>query len=102
MILKNIETKQDFEIYKSRVENFLAVSNIKPGCFSPHREGENDSEPFFSWSNCECCNRPLGGTREKYSFATNNGKIFDADICQDCIYFLTYGELDDLTMMNLK
>jgi hypothetical protein len=50
----------------------------------------------------------LGGNRETYSFATEGealvtgqAKVFQADICVDCVYYLAYGTLDDETMQEV-
>lgn len=91
-------TKSDYAAYCKAVESFLEWNNVKPGCHSPTQD---QSEGFFSWQPCECCGSTLGGNRETYSFAQTWGGIFEADICQDCVYFLAYGKLDDLTMMEI-
>jgi hypothetical protein len=104
-------SKAEFAAYVSNVEHFLRINHVGPGCHSPvYKEcGEGDPvEPFFSWSPCECCGGRLGGNRETYSFATEGealvtgqAKVFQADICVDCVYYLAYGTLDDETMQEV-
>lgn len=87
-----------YAAYQKAVANFLTINQVKPGCHSPVEE---QSEPFFSWRACECCGSRLGGNRETYSFAPEIGETFTADICTDCVYYLAYGQLDDMTMMDM-
>lgn len=103
---------KEYANYEARVARFLKENNVKPGCYSNASDPDTGEaiEPFFSWSSCECCNRSLGGTRETYSFAYErmdaNARgervdTFTADICEDCVYYLAYGCLDDLTMLEI-
>ena len=98
-MLKNIQNKEDYSKYVDRVENFLKLNKVKPGCHSPKNIY---SEPFFARKPCECCQRFLGGDRETYNFMQENGEFFRLDICTDCVYFLAYGQLDDMTMLDLE
>ncbi len=86
---------QEYETYKQAVELFLTRNGVKSGCYSP---ADSNSEGFFSWNQCECCGNDKGGNRETYSFASDLGKEsnFEADICSDCIEFLTYGKLENI------
>lgn len=90
---------KQYSRFTSAVSDFLTSNHVKPGCHGP---ADNDAEPFFSWHHCECCDSLLGGMRERYSFATESGGTFDADICSDCVYFLAYGQLDDATMADIE
>ena len=100
-------TKSEYAEYDKAVARFLSANHVKPGCYGPkynEEEHPGQFEPFFSWKPCECCNGQLGGNRETYSFAMFNsdGETFDADICTDCVYYLTYGKLDDATMAAME
>lgn len=92
-------TATEYGLYQKRVGEFLRRNEVKPGCFGPVEENQ---EPYFSWHACECCLQPLGGMREDVMFATNYGPKFEATICTDCIYFLTYDRLDDSTMAEIE
>ena len=99
-MLKNIQTKSDYEEYTRRVDEFLTINKVRAGCFSRANE---ESEPHFSWTPCDCCQRKLGGNRETYAFVCEGFKPdFQSDICSDCVYYLEYGELDDTTMMEIE
>lgn len=89
----------DYKAYQSKVARFLSINSVKPGCHSPL---EDEAEPYFSWRPCECCSSGLGGDRENYQFATESGELFEAEICSDCVYYLAYGRLDDMTMLGME
>lgn len=90
---------QQYADYQKRVAEFLHEHNIKPGCYGPK---DCDAEPYFSWSPCPCCGSSLGGNRELYTFAVIHGGTVSAAICTDCVYYLTYGRLDDSTMLEVE
>lgn len=89
-------TRIQYTYFKRAVQQFLDVNEVKPGCFAAVNASTG---PFFSKSQCECCKSPLGGNRETCAFIGNVN--FTADICEDCIYYLTYGRLDDTTMAEM-
>jgi hypothetical protein len=64
---------------------------------------DDSEEPYFSWRSCECCGTPLGGDRYHatgYNPTTNG--IQEYEVCQDCVYYAEYGQLDDMTMMDME
>lgn len=91
---------RQYEAYTASVASFLERNNVREGCLGP--VNAENSEPFFSWQPCECCGSHLGGNREEYEFVTQDGNTFKANICTDCIYFLAYGVLDDMTMLEIE
>lgn len=95
-------TSIEYQNYQAAVERFHEQNKLRPGlCGSSLKNGE-ESEPYFSWQPCECCGSTLGGNREDYSFACEDGSELEASICQDCVYYLAYGQLDDATMMEIE
>lgn len=103
-----MKTATEYKAYQNRVAEFLQQNGVKAGCNSPV---DPESLGFFSWRPCECCGSRLGGNRETYSFAferkdaNRRGEFvasFEADICDDCVYYLAYGELDDATMLEIS
>jgi hypothetical protein len=75
-----------------------------PECDKELEEGRcpdhgNMQEPWFSWRPCECCRRSLGGNREHATgYNPTTKEIQEYDVCEDCIYYAEYGQLDDMTM----
>lgn len=68
------------------------------------------NEPYFSWQSCECCGSNLGGNRyvaSAYhpkpdgSIGGMGSECSEYEICEDCVYYATYGQLDDTTMMEM-
>lgn len=60
-------------------------------------------ESYFSWTPCDCCGRPLGGDRYHatgYHRPTND--VYEYEICVDCVYYAEYGQLDDMTMLDIE
>jgi hypothetical protein len=93
-------SKTEYADYEVRVNRFLAENKVKPGCFN-NVDAENP-EPYFTWRPCGCCGSRLGGNRERYNFATTDSMEFEAEVCTDCVYYLAYGQLDDMTMMEME
>lgn len=82
-------TTAEYTEYEERVATFMhdeGLSVLSPG----------GDETWFSWSPCECCQRPTGGTREQATaYHVDTGSILSFNICTDCVYYATYGSLDD-------
>ncbi len=98
-----VMNQQQYADYQAAVATFLEQNKVKPGCHGPlNQEPEPGFEPFFSWQPCECCQSPLGGNRESYRFATHQNDLFEANICTECVYYLAYGQLDDMTMLQIE
>lgn len=94
-------TKQEYAAYEKAVSDFLAENR-----FDGLAPADPDAEPFFSWASCDCCGSSWGGTRETYKGfrAGEHAEITDSpdfNICSDCVFYLAYGQLDDLTMMEM-
>ncbi len=113
-------TKQEYAEYQERVENYLhgltAVSTGPcPGCpdcedYRQHKtedaaedaaEDEYLAEPFFTWHSCEVCGDSQGGNREPWH-GVADGEIVHGDCCEDCVYYLNYGRLDDASMAEIE
>jgi len=126
--LKDVRTKADYEEYRRRVTEFFEkeeIENLSGGrvtcerCRTElNRDGDYPTcanaecpafgepligEPFFSWRACDCCRRPLGGSREDATgYNRKEKRIQEYVICEDCIYFAAYGRLDDMTMLTIE
>ena len=89
--------KAEYEKYEARFLKFMAKEGIRN--LSPvFAEG-----PYFSWRPCECCLRPLGGNREHATgYNPETKEIQEYAVCLDCLYYAEYGQLDDITMLDME
>lgn len=98
--MKDIETKEDYALYQEVVADFFkneGVTNL-----SIIYNEEESTEPYFSWQNCECCKRSLAGNRyDCNGYNPTTKEIQDYVVCEDCVYYVEYGQLDDMTMMKI-
>ena len=105
-----ITSKAEYAQYEADVAEFVAregISFLSTSCNEPDwMEGDSEGEPWFSWSPCECCGCSLGGNRE-YLYAKAPEGTVGPDgiaqyiICEDCVYYVNYGRLDDATMERI-
>ena len=89
---------QEYKEYQKRVEEFVEDMNY----ISPIYDEDGDSQEYFSWAACDCCVRPLGGTRYKMQGYYREHEYDTFAVCGDCLYYLEYGRLDDMTMMEIE
>lgn len=61
-----------------------------------------DEDGGFSWTPCEICDRSLGGDRYAAHYIDAEGTLRHLEICADCVYYTEYGQLDDLTMLEVE
>jgi hypothetical protein len=96
-------TKQEYAAYEKSVADFITdeeISFLSTG--TAEVCGGQDADPWFSWHPCDMCNSALGGNRE-YLYARDlHGDIVQFEICEDCVYYVNYGRLDDLTMAAIQ
>ena len=112
-------TKAEYAEYESAVARFFEREGLN--CLNngsvDHNDGEctcedhghdsngdYEAEPYFSWRPCDVCERPLGGNREDCIGYNPTTKKVQGDyaVCMDCIYYNVYGQLDDMTMMEME
>lgn len=118
--------KSEYADYEKRVANFFEQEKLEnlsggritcPDCGAKlHTSGLCDeqcnscgmsydmmNEPSFSWHSCDCCGSSLGGSRYPASgYSRELNECFEYDVCVDCLYYATYGQLDDQTMMDIE
>jgi hypothetical protein len=107
--------KQQYTEYEERVAFYLkGMKGVSTGpcsgcdiCCKEYGLTEGGSEevtvePWFSWSPCEICNDPIGGNREYWhGIIANDRQIVHGSCCEDCIYYINFGRLDDTTMQEI-
>lgn len=90
-------TKQEYADYEAAVKVFFEKEGIN--CLSSDADSD---EAYFSWRHCDCCCRPLGGMRhDAKGYNPTTKEIYEYSVCTDCVYYAEYGQLDDMTMMDL-
>lgn len=89
-------TKVEYKEYQERVAEFIGRENI-------HFYTTTGDEAYFSHYPCECCDMPLGGLRTRLTAVYRpTGETLEFTICTDCEYYLEYGRLDDMTMLEME
>ena len=89
-------TKDEYTAYEKTVKDFFDSEGIN--CLS-----DNTIESYESETACDCCNTHLFGKR--YDASGYNPKTNEAlkySVCFDCLYYAQYGQLDDMTMMDME
>ena len=100
----HITSKADYRrfraAFKRGIKGLKFISNGHcPDCENC-TEGEDS---HFSHSPCDICHRYLGGDRyPAHGYLPFKGKdeLCHLDICPDCRYYMEYGQLDDMTMLD--
>ena len=92
--------KKEYNNYITRVELFFNNEGINN--LSQITDDDGDCEPYFSSTNCDCCNRSLGGDRyDCNGYNPETKEVQKYSVCTDCVYYAEYGQLDDMTMMDI-
>jgi hypothetical protein len=93
--------RQEYAEYECNVSKFFEREGLER-VLSPVVDSDGDYEPYFSWASCDCCGSHLGGNRFSVTGVTKKGlDIVNLEVCQDCFYYVEYGRLDDMTMMEM-
>lgn len=103
--MPDIKNATEYVQYQSDVQSFIkreGLAHLSTGTdFKSEEEGGN-VDPWFSSHACECCGCTLGGNREYLFAADASDKIVHFEICEDCVYYINYGRLDDQTMQRVE
>jgi hypothetical protein len=97
-------TSKEYDDYVWRFNDFMekeGLDNLSP---ETDEESEEWIESCFSHYPCECCRRCWAGSRVQcngYNLTTKEVQG-GYQICHDCVYFATYGNLDDMTIMEVE
>jgi len=91
-------TREEYTSYEKRVAAFFE----REGITNLSTDYEKNGEAYFSWRPCDCCGTPLGGNRKHATgYNPTTKEIYEYEVCQDCIYYAEYGQLDDMTMLGI-
>lgn len=100
--ISHIGTKADYAEYEERVREFFAREGVN-GLSSMVDQHGNTITDEFSRTPCDVCRRPLAGSRTHVAgFNPKTREITYYEVCPDCEYYTEYGQLDDMTMMDMK
>lgn len=103
--MPDIMNKAQYQQYEADVAQFIEEEGIRflrTGTDTKSEDEGGSPDPWFSWRPCECCGCTLGGNRE-YLFAVDaDGEQVQYEICEDCVYYVNYGRLDDQPMMRVE
>lgn len=96
----------EYQDYQARVAQFFEREGVH-NHLSPISDENGNWNEYFSWRPCEVCSSPLGGNRidaNTYVVKANGkpGKVVEFSVCVDCLYYVEYGRLDDMTMMEIR
>lgn len=110
-------TKEDYEDYKANFQYYSAgmqclCNGPAHGCIDCHPDAlEMTRDEFFSAVGdgkdesssftCDLCKRPLAGTRYP-AHGWLGAEVCHFSICSDCVYYMEYGQLDDMTMLEME
>ncbi len=96
-----MKTKAEYAEYQKSVAEFFEREGLQN--LSTVSQEEGLTEPYFSWRPCHCCGSHLGGNRyDCNGYNATTEEIQDGySVCEDCVYFVEYGRLDDMTMMEI-
>ncbi len=93
-------TTAEYKKYQETFEAFMVDEGLN--CLTGY-DGSGMIEPWFSARPCDCCRTPLGGDRiESRGYNPTTKQIQEYEICTDCEYYSAYGQLDDMTMMDME
>lgn len=96
-------TLAEYRAYQKTAAAFLSAEGIDSFTCDSHEDvSQDDHVDAFSWRPCDCCDSQLGGERHRvtaYHPATKG--VLTYQVCPDCVYYIEYGRLDDMTMMDM-
>jgi hypothetical protein len=92
----------EYADYEARFAAFMereGLSNL-----STVSDDDGNTEPSFSWNPCHCCQRRFGGDRyDCNGYNPTTEEVQDGyRVCTDCVYYAEYGQLDDMTMLDVE
>ena len=105
-------TREEYERYQKAVaESLVGLTAISSGYCSGcdecslYCDGDGDGdpiiEPWYSQRRCEVCGLTLAGNRYPVHGVTEDNEIVHLDACENCVYYIEYGRLNDTTMERM-
>lgn len=92
-------TKKEYAEYQQAVQEFMEREGIQ----NLSMDYDKCEEPYFSWRWCDCCGDRQGGNRvDANGWNPTLKQVQEYSVCEDCVYYYEYGELDNRTMMEIE
>jgi hypothetical protein len=90
-------TKQEYADYQATFCSFMQREGLANLSTLPKQ-----IDPYFSHRPCDCCKGLAGMRWDCDGFNPARRKVQGVySICDDCVYYAEYGQLDDMTMLNI-
>lgn len=91
--------RKEYKEYREAVKDFFETEGI-----TGLSRRDMESESYFSSASCDCCGTLLAGDRLQCSGYNPRTMLTveDYEICPDCYYYAEYGQLNDMTMMEIE
>jgi hypothetical protein len=90
-------TKKEYIRFKSLFNDFME----REGLSNLTRQADMESY-YFSWSKCDCCGDIAGDRINAMGYNLITKQIQSGySICLNCEYYAEYGQLDDITMLEI-
>ena len=90
--------REEYKDFEDRVERFFKAEGI-----NNLSSIDSEQEAYFSTLSCECCQRCRHGDRENANgYNPTTKQVQEYSVCIDCLYYAEYGQLDDMTMLDLE
>jgi len=94
---------KEYKEYQQDVDNFFKKEGITNLSTKYDEETGENEESFFSWYPCEVCGTHLGGDRHHCDgYNPTTKEVYNYTVCFDCVYYAEYGQLDDMTMLDIE
>ena len=90
--------KEEYKDFEASVEQFFKTEGINNLSSIDSKQGT-----YFSTLPCACCHRHWHGDREDANgYNPITKEIQEYSVCIDCLYYAEYGQLDDMTMLEVN
>lgn len=89
-------TKKEYAEYETAVQAFFTQEGI-----TNLARVDNAEDFYFSGRPCDCCGLLDGARITAYGFNPKYKQVRSYAICIACEYYCEYGQLDDMTMLDM-
>ncbi len=90
--------KKEYAEYEEKFKSFMDENGLDNLSI---KQGED--EPYFTWRKCDVCGAEAGSRYLCNGYISSKREIMDnIEACEDCVYYAEYGQLDDMTMLEIE